>query len=39
MEYVETASKTKYDPWQKFDRSCFTVTSFISRKPGYYLYK
>lgn len=36
---VKTTSKTINDPWRKYDRSGFSVTAFIARKPGYYLYK
>ena len=39
FDFVECANKTIYDPWRKYDRSAFSVKSFISRKPGYYLYK
>ncbi len=37
--HVTTSKKTIYDPWRKFDRTAYTVTCFIARKPGYYLYK
>lgn len=37
--HVKTSEKTTYDPWRKYERSCFSVTCFIARKPGYYLYK
>lgn len=37
--HVNTSKKTIYDPWRKYDRTGFSVTCYISRKPGYYLYK
>lgn len=37
--HVTTSHKTIYDPWRKYDRAGFSVTCFIARKPGYYLYK
>ena len=39
FNHVETSNKIVNDTWRKFSRSCFTVTCFITRKPGYYLYK
>ena len=39
FNYVKTSSKYITDPWRKYDRSGFSVTAFIVRKPGYYLYK
>ncbi len=37
--HVTTNNKIIYDPWRKYERAGFTVSCFISRKPGYYLYK
>lgn len=37
--HVDTSKKTIYDPWRKYDRTAFSVTCYIARKPGYYLYK
>ena len=37
--HVNTSKKTIYDPWRKYDRTAFSVTCYIARKPGYYLYK
>lgn len=37
--HVKTEQKDIYDIRLKYSRSAFTVTGFISRKPGYYLYK
>ena len=39
FEHVKTSYKTINDPWRKYERSGFAVSSFIARKPGYYLYK
>ena len=37
--HVNTSKKKIYDPWRKYDRTAFSVTCYIARKPGYYLYK
>lgn len=37
--HVKTSQKTIYDKWRKYERTGFTVSCFIARKPGYYLYK
>ena len=37
--HVTTSQKEIFDPWRKYERSAFSVTCFIARKPGYYLYK
>ena len=37
--HVDTSKKTIYDPWRKYNRTAFSVTCYIARKPGYYLYK
>ena len=39
FEHVKTSYKTINDPWRKYERCGFVVSSFIARKPGYYLYK
>lgn len=36
--HVETSKKFIYDAWNKHERPCFTISSTISRRPGYYLY-
>lgn len=38
FDHVKTNTKIIHDPWRKYDRSGFSVTCFIVRKPGYYLY-
>jgi hypothetical protein len=39
FDHVKTNTKIIHDPWRKYDRSGFSVTCFIVRKPGYYIYK
>jgi hypothetical protein len=39
FDYVNEKSLLIYDKWRKFNRSAFRVTSFVARKPGYYLNK
>jgi hypothetical protein len=36
--HVEVSKKYIYDAWNKHERPCFTISSTISRRPGYYLY-
>lgn len=36
--HIETSEKTIYDIWKKQDRPSFTVSSTISRRPGYFIY-
>lgn len=36
--HVEISKKYIYDAWNKHERPCFTISSTISRRPGYYLY-
>ena len=39
FDFVNTGKKVIFDPWRKYERSAFLAKSYISRKPGYYLYK
>lgn len=39
FDYVKSTPKETYDTFRQYNRSCFTVTAFIARKPGYYIYK
>lgn len=39
FNHVKTSQRTIYDPWRKYDRTGFSVSCYIARKPGYYLYK
>lgn len=39
FSHVKTSKKTIYDPWRKYERTGFSLSCFIARKPGYYLYK
>lgn len=36
--HIETSKKYIYDVWNKHDRPCFTISSTISRRPGYFIY-
>lgn len=38
FDFVKLDSKIIEDPWRKYQRSAFMSKSYISRKPGYYLY-
>lgn len=38
FDFVKPGHRTIVDPWRKYERSAFLVKSYISRKPGYYLY-
>lgn len=38
FDFVKTGDKIIEDPWRKYNRSAFLAKSYISRKPGYYLY-
>lgn len=39
FDFVKPGHRIIVDPWRKYERSAFLVKSYISRKPGYYLYK
>ncbi|RNA23241.1 gamma aminobutyric acid receptor subunit [Brachionus plicatilis] len=36
--HIETSEKNIYDIWKQQERPCFTVSSTISRRPGYFIY-
>ena len=36
--HIETSEKNIYDIWKKQERPSFTVSSTISRRPGYFIY-
>ena len=36
--HIETSKKFIYDIWKKQERPCFTISSTISRRPGYFIY-
>ncbi|CAF1003742.1 unnamed protein product, partial [Brachionus calyciflorus] len=36
--HIETSKKYIYDIWKKQERPCFTISSTISRRPGYFIY-
>lgn len=38
FDFVKLDNKIIDDPWRKYQRSAFQSKSYISRKPGYYLY-
>lgn len=35
---IETQTRFIYDAWSNHDRPCFTISSKISRRPGYFVY-
>lgn len=39
FSHVKSSERFIFDPWRKYERVGFTVSCFIARKPGYYLYK
>lgn len=39
FSHVKSSERFIFDPWRKYERTGFTVSCFIARKPGYYLYK
>ncbi len=39
FNYVKPSLKVINDQWRKYDRPGFSVTAYIARKPGYYIYK
>ena len=39
FDFVKSDKKVIQDPWRKYDRPGFLAKSYISRKPGYYVYK
>ncbi len=39
FDFVKPGAKVIMDPWRKYERSAVLAKSYISRKPGYYLYK
>ncbi len=39
FEHVRIVTSTTEDPWRKYTRSQFIVSSFVIRKMGFYLYK
>jgi len=39
FDFVKPGSKVIMDPWRKYERSAVLAKSYISRKPGYYVYK
>lgn len=39
FSYVKISNEFVEDRRRKYERSTYTATGFIARKPGYYLYK
>ena len=36
--HLEISKKVKEDLWKNYNRPCYTVSSTVSRKPGYFIY-